>query len=356
MVTVDARIDLNALRENYMRIRSFVAGARISAVVKDNAYGHGLDLVVECLRDLADGFCVATIQEGISLRRLGVTQPIWILTGFHTAEELEASISYQLAPVVHSHYQISLILGLAVAKISVVVEVDTGMGRLGLGKNQLPEAINALEKKCEVVAVMSHFATADVPGHPYAESQIKSFEEATKSSVYPRSMSNSAGIFAWPQAHYDWVRPGLALYGITPFSDQETGEPHLRPVMTLESRIIAIREMQKGQSVGYGREWICPETMPVGVIGCGYGDGFPRSTLGGGEVWFDGSRAKIIGRVSMDSLVIDLRGLKRCSVGQRVELWGVHRRIEEVASDASTIPNDVLTRISTRVRRSLKMV
>jgi alanine racemase len=345
-----AWVNKEALRHNFQVVRSAAPAAKISAVVKDNAYGHGVELVVEALCDLADGFSVATVEEAVVLRKIGVNHPIWVLTGFDVTDELQQVQEFELTPIVHSQHQVDLIKKLD-EKIRIILEVDTGMGRLGFSSDQFQTVMSSIPDRCEISSVMSHFSSADDLRSENTRIQLDKFLEITANLQFDRSIANSAGILGWPESHCQWVRPGLAIYGISPFLNDEIGRWGLSPAMRLESRLIALRDMQSGDTVGYGGEWVCPSTMRVGVVGCGYGDGYPRGITGKAQVFVKGQRTSVIGRVSMDSLVIDLRGIENAQVGDPVELWGDRLRVEIVAENAGTIANDLVTRVATRVRR-----
>ena len=350
MARTVAKIDQKALIKNLSLLRSIASRSKILGVVKNNAYGHDLKLVVDAIQDYSDGFCVATLDEGISLREINRKLPIWILTGFHTLEELKEIIEYNLTPVVHNHAQILLIESIGI-HINVVIEIDTGMGRLGFNPIQFGENVDKVESLCSISAIMSHFSSADNLDQSKTQEQTNIFKAATKKLSYKKSLANSAGIIGWPDSHLDWIRPGLSLYGVSPFSQKEIDHDFI-PVMTFESCLISIRFMKKGDSIGYGGEFICPENMRVGIVGCGYGDGYPRLVSSSSEVYVAGSKkASIIGRVSMDSLAIDLRGLENAEIGDKVELWGQNIRVEDVADSTSTIANELLTRVTQRVPR-----
>jgi len=345
-----AKVDKGALLENTRLLKNLSNGARISAVVKDNAYGHGVDWVVESLADLVDAFSVATVAEGIQLRELGVQKPVWILTGFCNLDELDEIKRYRLTTVVNSDFQIDQISARSWRE-PVLLEIDSGMGRLGLSKHEVGETLWTKIRDFNIVALMSHYSSADRSCPEAVREQLRLFEELTEGTEYPRSISNSGGIFCSPASAYQWVRPGLALFGISPFSDKGSLELGLRPAMEFESCLLSIRTLSKGDPVGYGSTWVCPEEMKVGIVGCGYGDGYPRNLGNLGIVSIGSCKVDIIGRISMDSFAVDLRACPDCQIGERVTLWGKELPIELVAERAKTIPNELMVRVTNRVPR-----
>ena len=225
------------------------------------------------------------------------------------------------------------------------------MGRLGFPPEALTEPFWESVRELRVVAVMSHFSSADDQKSSYVETQLRCFDRTTEDLPCQRTIANSGGIFGWPKAHFDWIRPGLALYGVSPFRGFQSEALELVPVMHLESRLIAIRRMKKGQPIGYGGTWVCPEDMIVGIVGCGYGDGYPRSAANHGVARVGPHVLPMIGNISMDSMAVDLRGYPDGSIGERVTLWGRDFPVESVAETAGTIPNDLLVRVTARVPR-----
>ena len=351
MSRVIASVSAEALVHNIEVVRQMAPTARVSAVVKDNAYGHGLECVVEAIESRVDGFSVATLEEGVSLRSLGTKKPIWIFTGFQSVRELRQMAEFALVPVVHSNYQIELLRS-EDCRVSVIVEVDTGLGRLGFKTNEIQTSLHELSKTCKVELVLSHFSSADQLGAATSLKQMKVFDEATRHLEHPRSIANSGGIIDSEAYHLDWIRPGLMLYGVSPFRDVYGEKFGLRPALKLSTRIIAVRKMRQGDTIGYGASWRCPEDMLVGILRCGYGDGYPRVISAEARVSLNGCYPRIIGRVSMDSLAIDLRDCKNAEVGSEVVLWGPDLPIENVAEQCWTIPNELLTRMTGRVQRT----
>ena len=351
-----AIIDHSALSNNLQRVRSAAPGCRIMAVVKANAYGHGAAEVAATLVAAgADGVAVISLAEAMVLRRAGITAPITLLQGFFDPVELPLISQQRLSVVLHQPAQITT-LGKARLErpLSVWVKVDTGMHRLGLTPEQLPQAIAALQRCAAVtgpVGLLSHLASADIEGDAGATEQICRFQRlCAEAPQMPTSLANSAAILGWLQSHAGWVRPGIMLYGASPFSNgRQAAELGLRAVMTLRSALISVRHLRRGDKVGYGGSWTCPEDMPVGLVACGYGDGYPRHAPSGTPVSVAGKRVALIGRVSMDSLCVDLRPCPGAQVGDEVVLWGDEPGIDEVASAAGTIAYEPLTQITARV-------
>ncbi|MHB8454999.1 MAG: alanine racemase [Acidiferrobacterales bacterium] len=347
------RLSAAALHHNFARVRAYAPDAKVMAVVKANGYGHGLTWVARALAD-ADAFGVASVDEGLILRRAGTTSPICLLEGFFHADELPALSEYRLSTVVHHESQLWHLEQCAgIAPLDVWLKIDTGMHRIGFNPQQAVSAANRL-RDCQAVGVlrlMSHFANADNRFDATTSFQIGLFEEITKALGGERSLANSAGIVAWPQSRLEWVRPGIMLYGVSPMIGQTAAQLGLRPVMTLQSEIIAVNRRRKGDTVGYGGDWVCPEDMPVGVVAIGYGDGYPRHAPTGTPVLVNGARATLIGRVSMDMITIDLRTLPDTKVGDPVVLWGDDLPVEEIATRCGTIGYELLCCVTPRVAR-----
>jgi len=323
------------------------------AVVKANGYGHGLVWAAKTLRD-ASAFGVASVEDGAQLRDAGIKQPICLLEGFFHPEELPALVRYQLSSVVHHDSQLwDLEHAGKIEPIDVWVKVDTGMHRLGFPPEALPGVFKRL-KVCMAagrVRVLSHFPTADNRFDTTTPYQIQQLQEMTQNLNVERSIANSAGIVNWPSSHFEWVRPGIMLYGATPVIGTSAAELDLKPVMTLVSELIAINPRRKGETIGYGGDWVCPENMPVGVVAIGYGDGYPRHAPPGTPVLVNGARVPIVGRVSMDMVTVDLRALPDAKVGDPVVLWGKGLPVEEIASLSGTIGYELLCCVTARVPR-----
>lgn len=350
---VRARIDLEALRHNLQQVRTAAPRSKVMAIVKANGYGHGLAEVARALEH-ADGFGVARLEEALALREAGIHKPVVLLEGFLDVRELEAAEHARLELVLHSDYQLELLEAARPGHpLRVWVKLDTGMHRLGFAPERFGEIRQRLQDLACVQqppACLSHFACADERANPATEAQRQCFEAALEGQDGERSLANSAGLLGWPEAAYGWVRPGIMLYGVSPFVDALGAELGLRPVMTLETRLIAVRELHKGDAIGYGGSWVCPEDMRVGVAAIGYGDGYPRHAAAGTPVLVNGRRMALVGRVSMDMITLDLRGHEDARVGDRVVLWGEGLPVEDVARAADTIAYELLTGITGRVR------
>jgi alanine racemase len=348
-----ALVDAEALRHNLLQVRKHAPRAKVMAVVKANAYGHGLSWVSRMLGE-ADAFGVSSIDEGIQLRKAGVAKPVCLLEGFFTADELPQLAEFHLNPTVHHENQITILAQtLSGPKLSVWIKVDTGMHRLGFAPPALPDVLQRL-RQCAVVGeirVMSHFATADVTTDDTTKTQIDCFLSQAKGLGLEMSLANSAGILAWPESHLDWVRPGIMLYGSSPVAGKSAVQLKLKPVMTLQTALIAVQRRHKGEASGYGGDWHCPEDMPVGVAAVGYGDGYPRHAPPGTPVLVNGKRVPLIGRVSMDMITLDLRTQAQASVGDPVVLWGEGLSVDEVAQSAGTISYELLCHVADRIPR-----
>ncbi|MDH5766704.1 MAG: alanine racemase [Gammaproteobacteria bacterium] len=345
--TARAILHPDALVHNFNRVKQLAPQSRIMAVIKADAYGHGMIQTAKTLH-MADGFAVACIKEALALREAEVQQPITVFQGFHSAEELQQAIKYQLRPVVSQYHQLELLEQNQQGKLAAWLKVNTGMGRLGVAPEACLDYWQRLQQ-CNTVTeagLMSHFANADEPGNSTNQQQINLFKQLTTSIQAETTLSNSAAIVAFPDIQADWVRPGIMLYGSSPLVNQSAEKLGLRPVMQLESDIIAINMLKKGDAVGYGGEWVCPEDMPVGVVAIGYGDGYPRHAKTGTPVRVNQQTAQLLGRVSMDMITIDLRDVESVSVGDTVELWGEHISVDTVAQCAGTIGYELLCRMS----------
>jgi alanine racemase len=349
-----ARLDAGALRHNLQQVRKHAPHARVMAVVKANGYGHGLAWVARTLKDSVDAFGVASVEEGIQLREAGISEPVCLLEGFFSSDELPLLAKHRLAPAIHNENQLATLAQTPSSlKLSVWLKIDTGMHRLGFAPAAVPEIVKRL-RACAAVAevrLMSHFARADIPSDVETLAQLDGFRACANELGLESSLANSAGILAWPQSHFDWVRPGIMLYGASPLTQLSAAQIDLRPVMTLQTALIAVHARRKGDSIGYGGDWRCPEDMPVGVAAIGYGDGYPRHATAGAPVLVNGQRVPLIGRVSMDMITLDLRAQPQAKIGDPVVLWGEGLPVEDVAKNAGTISYELLCRVAERVPR-----
>ncbi len=352
MRLIRACIDTQALRSNLAVLRARAPRSRIMAVVKANAYGHGLVPVALALGD-ADAFAVARIEEAAALRGAGVKQPIVLLEGVINAEQLAAAAELSLELVVHDALQIALLEGCRAAhRFTLWIKVDTGMNRLGLRVEDFAAAwqrLAALPVPPLGLRVLTHLACADERSHAANATQLERFAALADRLGVERSIANSAAVLGLPQSHVEWVRPGLALYGLSPFAGQTGTAFGLSPVMTLESTVIAVRRVRRGESVGYGAAWRAGRDSRVAILAGGYGDGLLRSLPNGAPVIISGRRAPLAGRVSMDMIAVDVTDLPPVHPGERAELWGATLPVEEVAAVAGTLPYELVCGISQRV-------
>ncbi len=349
---IRAVIDAGALRHNVEVIRARAPGARVMAVVKANAYGHGLVQTALALPE-ADAFAVARLEEGVRLRERGVQAPIVLLEGVFSPEQLREARHHRLELVVHDALQVELIAaGGAPYCAPLWIKIDTGMNRLGFRPEAFRaayERLRALQPASSEIRLMTHLAAADDPvGHMTGE-QLERFAAATHGLPAERSIANSAGIFGAVAVGGQWVRPGLALYGASPLPERTAAELGLRPVMRLETSVIAVRQVPRGETVGYGATWRAERDTRVAIVAAGYGDGLPRSLPSGTPVCVAGRRVPLVGRVSMDMIAVDVSTLESVSVGTPVMLWGEGLPVEEVAGWAGTIPYELLCSVSERV-------
>ena len=352
--SASARLDPAALRSNLRRAREAAPGSAVFAAIKAQGYGHGLTWCARELADGCEGFAVATAGEGVALRDAGLrVHRICVLNGCADREELRACAAHALEPLVHQSWQLEAIeAGLAASPLRVWLKIDSGMGRIGVPPAVVPAWHARLAAAAAVhgpVGLMTHLASADERDCDYTRQQLATFEQATRGLAGPRSVANSAGVLGWPATHADWVRPGIMLYGCSPFVEGAEPGLGLEPVMTLRTRLIAINQLEAGAPIGYGRTYHCPEAMPVGVAAIGYGDGYPRHAPSGTPVLVGGQRAPLVGRVSMDKITIDLRGVPDAAVGDEVVLWGRGLPVEEVAHAAGTIGYELLCGVHGRV-------
>ncbi|WP_226503993.1 alanine racemase [Pseudomonas sp. MWU16-30317] len=335
-----ALIDLQALRHNYQLAREISNGARALAVLKADAYGHGAVRCAQALEAEADGFAVACIEEALELRAAGITAPILLLEGFFESSELALIVEHDFWCVVHSLWQLEAIEQTALAKSIVVwLKLDSGMHRVGLHPKDYQAAYQRLLASGKVlrVVLMSHFARADELHSDASTQQVAVFQAAREGLNAEISLRNSPALLGWPQVPSDWVRPGIMLYGATPFEEPQSQAARLQPVMTLESKVICVRELPAGEPIGYGGGFVTDRPMRIGVVAMGYADGYPRVAPTGTPVLVAGQRSRLLGRVSMDMLCIDLTDVAAAGLGSPVELWGKNVLASDVAMQAGTI-------------------
>lgn len=352
MKPATAKISSVALKHNIQTIKQKAPESKIIAVVKANAYGHGVVFVSSAVENLVDCFGVARLEEALKLRSNGITKPILLLEGFFSSKDLPVLAVNNIQTVVHSQEQLD---ALEQAKtpnpIKVWLKIDTGMHRLGVHLDE----VDAFYQKLKLlpcvdpnIGFVSHFSRADELECGYTEKQLARFLWATEGKGGERSISASGGILFWQDAHLDWIRPGIIMYGISPnnIAGKEYG---LIPVMNLTSSLIAVREHKKGEPVGYGGVWVSDKDTKIGVVAIGYGDGYPRDVPEGTPVYLNGRRVPIVGKVSMDMLTVDLGADSQEKVGDEVILWGKELPIEEIAAITGIISYELITKLTPRV-------
>ena len=345
---IQAHIDLSALAHN-LRVARRATTARVLAVIKANAYGHGLLQAAEALRE-ADGYALLDVRDAVALREAGFRQPILLLEGFFSRDELPLVAEYELSCVIHSVRQLDWLDAYPRPHgLSVWLKLNSGMNRLGFSPAEYPAVLEKLKAHRAVreVTLMTHFAQADEAAGIAQQQAL--FEQLAAPYRSPRSLANSAALLRHPQAHGDWVRPGIMLYGSSPFADTSAQQLGLRPVMTLSSEIISIQNLKAGEAVGYGATFRAERAMRIGTVACGYADGYPRHAPTGTPILVDGQRTRTLGRVSMDMLAADLSELPNVQIGSRVVLWGEGMPVDDVARAAGTISYELLCALAPRV-------
>jgi alanine racemase len=387
LTTATAIINLSALKHNLAQIKLLAPTTKVLAVLKANGYGHGLERIAQALFSdqyadtkngnlsvKADAIAVARIDEALALRASGITQPVVLLEGFFDSKDLSILSTHNLQTVVHNQQQLDAILAAKLSSpLKVWLKIDTGMHRLGINPDQFKHFYQQLTESDNVqqdIVLMSHLGCADDKDSNVTQRQISLFEAVTQGCDEERTIANSAGICSWPTSHYQWVRPGLLLYGVSPLpleassikplqhqlaneSATEIVSFDAKPVMTLKSSLIAIRELNAGEPIGYGGAWQSKEKTVIGVVAIGYGDGYPRHAKNGTPVLINGRRVPLVGRVSMDMITIDLGINSQDKVGDLVTLWGDDLPVAEIAECATTISYELLCNITRRVKMTV---
>lgn len=352
MQAATAHVNLPALQHNLELIKMKAPNSQITSIVKANGYGHGAVPVALALESLSDNFGVARIEEALELRRAGISKPILLLEGFYADSDLLILQANNLHTALHCEEQLmALEQATLTSPIHVWLKMDTGMHRLGVRPEDLNSYIQRLHA-CPNVAkplrFISHFGCADELDNPITMQQITLFTQLAEPGC-ERSIAASSGILAWPDSHLEWVRPGIILYGVSPFDDQTADSMNFAPVMTLTSQLIAVRDVKAGESVGYGATWTAEQDTKIGVIAIGYGDGYPRTAPNGTPVLVNGRKVGLAGRVSMDMLTVDLGCDSQDKVGDQAILWGNGLPSEEVARHIGTIAYELVTKLTGRV-------
>jgi alanine racemase len=350
---VTATIDLAAIRHNLQAVRRAAPGTRVMAAIKADAYGHGAVAVARALAGEVDAFAVACLEEALVLREAHLQAPVALLEGILSLQEARLALRHDLQVVVHDHWQLELLEQLPQgARVVLWIKLDSGMHRLGFPLADVPGLWQRVQARpdWEFRGWLTHLASADEADNPATREQVAAFTRAVEGLPGARSIANSAGLLAWPEARADWVRPGLMLYGASPLPGRTGAQLGLRAAMRLESRLIAVREYPAGSAIGYGGAYRCPEAMRIGVAAVGYADGYHRAIGNGAPVLVAGTRVATVGRVSMDMITLDLRAAPQASVGDAVTLWGPELPVEEVAQHAGTIAYELLCGLTQRVR------
>jgi len=347
-------IDMSALRHNFQRVKDLTAGRSVLAMLKANAYGHSIENIAKALPQ-AEAFGVASLNEGIQIREAGIKQPVVLMQGVIDQDELFQAFKFNFDLVIHQASQIELLKRYQneIKPLHAWFKINTGMNRLGFEPNEAlaryHEILNCTALK-KPLGLMTHLAQADNLQSPSTPQQLEQFNALTQHLSGPRSIANSAGILGWPTAHADWVRPGVILYGVSPFAGTSGINYDLWPVMTLSTHLIAIQQVRKGQQIGYGGTWTAPTDMLVGVAGLGYADGYPQFAKSGTPVLVQNTICPLVGRVSMDMITVDLRDHPNPKIGAPVTLWGNKLPIEIIAKHCDTTAYELLCRVTTRAR------
>lgn len=348
---IQATIDTQALRHNLLVARRHAGDAATWSVIKANAYGHGLIEAAGALQESTDGFALLDIADAVELREASIRQPILMLEGFFAEDELTLFEEYGLTTVVHCFEQIEMLGRVSLpVQLPVYLKINTGMNRLGFRPEDFPKALASLVQIPHVgdIALMTHFADAD--GERGIAAALMRFQQLRQGAQLPVSMANSAALLRFPEARGDWVRPGIMLYGSSPFPHlKSAADLELRPVMTLASEIIAVQQLDPGERVGYGGLFEARSPMRVGIVACGYADGYPRHAPTGTPVLVGGQRTGTLGRVSMDMLAVDLTAMPQAGIGTPVVLWGDGLSADEVAQCAETVSYELFCGLARRV-------
>jgi alanine racemase len=350
---IRATVSAGALAHNLLVAKAYAGGGKLWAVLKANAYGHGLERAARALEG-ADGFAVLDFQEAARLRVAGIGKPILMLEGFFKPVDLPLLAKYALTPVIHNAEQVELLKAAELGgEIDVYLKANSGMNRLGFTVEGLRAAYNSVRMHRQVrgVTLMSHFADADGPSG--VQAQLQWLEEMVRPieglARAPRSLANSAALIRFAEARASWARPGIMLYGCSPFADQTAAQLDLRPAMTLTSELIGTQHLEAGERIGYGFSYEAVGEMTIGVVACGYADGYPRHAPTGTPVLVNGKRTRTVGRVSMDMICVDISDIPEAYIGTPVTLWGEGLSADEVAAAAGTVSYELLCALAPRV-------
>jgi alanine racemase len=353
MRPTSATVRLGAIVDNYRLADRLAPGSQSIAVIKANAYGHGLLKVAQALEPEVPAFAVAFIDEAIQLRDAGIRKPILVLQGATRAGDITEAAANDFWLLLHNQQQIQWLLSSNSSRpVKVWLKLDTGMHRLGLAPEALDKVCADLALSPNVqqgLVLCTHLACADDKTNPMTSEQVSKIQFSSRNHNLSMSIANSAGILCWPETHAEWNRPGYMLYGNSPMVSFDGDSFGLSPAMTMNSQVIAIRDVKAGQGVGYGGDWMAKKHSKIGTIAIGYGDGYPRHAPNGTPLLVNGQRVPLAGRVSMDAITVDLTGLENVDVGDPVELWGQGLSVNEVASVAGTIGYEILSGLTGRV-------
>lgn len=347
-------IDIPALKHNFNQLRQMAGSAKIIAMVKSNAYGCGLDHITQALTNSVGAFGVACLAEALAIRGFGLKDQCLIFQGVYTPDEWQIAADNDFEVVLHHRPQLEWLLAKPLKKpVKVWLKMNTGMHRLGFSVEAFKDVVAALQACPWVnssIGLMTHFACADEPMHPLNDIQMQLWQKISKNWQGPISACNSAANFAFPPSHGSHLRPGLILYGVSPFAEKNCQELGFRPVMRYHSAIFVIHEFPANVSIGYGAAYVTQKPTRIGMVAVGYGDGYPRHVLPGTQVWINGQAAPIVGKISMDMMAIDITNCAGIHLGDLVELWGEHLPIEYVARQANTIPYEIMCQVCPRER------
>ncbi|WP_119393330.1 alanine racemase [Salinibius halmophilus] len=346
-----AIIDLAALRFNHQKVRQLAPNSKIWSVVKANGYGHGATRIAQALAASTDGFAVATLDEACELRQAGIDKPILLLEGTASAGQTGVACEENIELVIHNPEQLQWLVEQK-KPARVWLKIDTGMHRLGISVAQVAEFAKQVSNQLHLtlVGIMTHLASADEPDNPQTDEQLAQFAQAQ--ALLPNvqhCISNSAATVSLVDTHANWIRPGIILYGASPFADKTAKQLGFKPVMSLLAPVIAVRNIDVGEKVGYGGNWTAKRPTSVATLAIGYADGYPRHAPNGTPVWLNGQQVELIGRVSMDMITVDVTDLAHVELGDEAVLWGEQVSVDTVASACNTIGYELLTRRSLRV-------
>ena len=348
--------DIAAMQSNLSVAKSAMPDARVWAVVKADGYGHGLAWAMQGFAE-ADGLSLIELDRALRLRELGWTKPLMMMEGMFSVADIAEMQAHALQPVIHNDEQLAMLASAPTgAALDVHLKVNTGMNRLGFAPARVSEVFASLKRIPAVrsISLLTHFANGEHPQAPLSATvQLQRLRACTEGLQAPVSLSNSAALLLQGQIRCDWVRPGVMLYGASP-GGGTAASFGLQPAMTLQAEVIAVQALQAGDSVGYGSTFTADRAMRIGIVSCGYADGYPRHAPTGTPVVVDGVRTRIVGRISMDMLSVDLGPVPSARVGSSVILWGEGLPIDEVAEAAGTIGYELMCAITPRVRREAR--